>query len=136
MSVTSVAEIKEGRSGEWSLGGGRRWTRTFRVVTDDDRDGGPTVVQASGLPALGTFYLTPEGEVDTQAVLQSLVPTQDDQDARLWTVTASYDTQVSTTQQSGGGSGTPGGGGAHPATRPDNPLDRPVTWSAATVKAK
>jgi hypothetical protein len=136
VAVIECKEIPDGRGGGINLDRSRQWTRVFRVVTDDPRDGAPTVVQASGLPPVGTFYLTATGEVDTDAVCQSLSPAQDPTDDTVWTVTASYDTRVDTGAQAGGGSGSPGQGGAHPATRPENPLDRPVKWSAGTVKVK
>lgn len=138
MAVVACDEIRDGRGGEVSFDRSRRWTRVFRVVTDNDLDGGPTVVQAAGLPGIGAFYLTPSGEVDTDAVCQSLSPAPDPSanDPRVWIVTATYDTKVDTGHQSGGGSGEPGQGGASPTTRTLLPLDRPVKWAAGTVKAK
>ena len=135
MSVVSCNEIKNGRTGELNADQSRRWVRTFRVVTDDDTDGPATVLFAAGLPSLGDTYDTGT-ESDPLASLKSMVPTQDEADARLWLVECTYDTKADATAQSGGGSGTPGGGGASPQNRPENPLDRPAEWRAGSVKVK
>jgi hypothetical protein len=132
MSVVSCDPIKDGRGGEWSYDQSRKWTRKFRIVTDDDRDGPATVVLCPSLPQPGDLYSTGT-ESDSLAFLKSLVPEQDDKDARLWTVTATYETLA---QASGGGSNTPGNGGASPTARPENPLDRPTEWRASSVKVK
>lgn len=132
MSVISCNEIGTGRGGELDYAQGRRWTRRFQVITDSDLDGPATVVLCPFLPQVGSIYLT-DGESDSFAFLRSLTPEQDPNDARVWTVTATYQTEDA---GKGGGSGSPGQGGASPQNRPENPLDRPVEWRASYAKAR
>jgi hypothetical protein len=122
MTVKSVDEIFEARSGSWTVGDGRKYTRVFRVITNNQYDGPNVAIQAVGI-SRGDQY-TPLGsdanlEVDTNAYCNTISAVQEDGDSLGWIVTAEY----------GPYSALWAGGG------PDqNPLLQPidVSWSQRT----
>jgi hypothetical protein len=134
MSLISCDEIKEGRSGQLNYDWGRQYVRQFRCVTGDDRDGVLVATSTNAIPTIGVPYVT-ETESDPWALVRTVTGRQDEQDARLWIITVTYDTKFDS-GRFGGSGGEPGAGGASgPQNRPPNPLNAPVRWRSSTVRA-
>lgn len=93
MAVTSVVELWTGRNGEIGADLSRRYTRRFRVVTNDKTDGPGVVEFAAGIPLVGEWYVSYGlGESDLLATCQRVRSAQDDIDPTVWIVEAEYET--------------------------------------------
>lgn len=119
MAIVSVDELFESRQGAWTTNEGRKYTRVFRVLTNNQYDGPNVAIQAAGINR-GDQYL-PQGsdlglEQDTNAYCNTLSAVQEEGDSLGWIVTAEYGPY--STLWAGGG----------PA---QNPLLQPidVSWS-------
>jgi hypothetical protein len=123
--ILTCNEIKDGRTGELTADGHRTYTRTWRVVTTDDRDGPLNATDTNEIPTVGVPYAT-DVESDFFARVKSVTPKQSDEDPRLWIVTVQYDTR-NEAPAAGGGSGNPGSGGTG-GTGGTNPLNEPTKW--------
>lgn len=126
MSVIATSEIHEGRDGSIDEGSVRRFTRTFRVRTDNPYDGPLTVLVQSSVPRVGDFYAEQSGAVDTGSRCRSVTPTQDQNERTEWMVRCEYSSerpaQSIDTQQ----------GRVDPAEWVENPLLRPATYRWGT----
>lgn len=85
MSVVSVAEVWESRSGSIDYKFQRQYVRRFRVFVDDTTDGAVTVRAGVGI-GLGAAY--PE---DAYSKVKGISVTNDGQDPLVWYVTLNYD---------------------------------------------
>lgn len=128
MAIVSVIEIAEGNRGEVDYRGVRKYTRVFQVLVDNDADGPMTVSTHASIPTRGLPYVA-STESDDGAFVKMIRPERSTKDRRVWTVTVEYDSAADSSADGGGGSGSPGSPGANPASRPENPLLRPVEWS-------
>lgn len=129
MAIVWVREDFEGRKASINFDVVRRYTRVFKVLTDNRRDDGGTVGIADGIPRLYTPYLAPNGTFDFGATVREVNPEPSPDTPFLWIVTVEYSSETS------------GGKGGEKRTRPDpsgqgqqpekNPLLRPpeVSWS-------
>lgn len=91
MSVTSFAEIHEGRNTSETFQGGktiRRHTRVFRATTSSNYDDGLTIKAYLGCPRIGDTY-----PLDPYAWCQSVEPRNEPFSKRVWIVTAGYSTE-------------------------------------------
>jgi hypothetical protein len=93
MSVTSVDECFDERSGQWTTDAGRTYVRTFRVLTNNRYDGPNVAIQAAGVNR-GDQY-TPEGsdaglEIDTNSYAHTISAAQEDGDGLGWIVSVQY----------------------------------------------
>jgi len=137
MAISSVNEIWNGRNGTSELGGKgaegaiRRYTRVFRVITDDAETGPQAVMYARAggiaIPALTDFYRT-RTAIDKGALCNSIQPRQTD-DWKVWEVVCGYssdnkDVDDPAREVSGAKPGEAGGGqaGVKPVDQQSNPL--------------
>lgn len=144
MAVISCRDISEGRGGG-DDSQSRHWTRVFRVITDDGKDGPITVLQAPGLPAIGDPYST-TNESDSLTLAKSRTPNPT-ADECVWEVTIEYATDFGSVGNGGAtaGDGSPGGGdaggapgqgGQSPKDWPTSPLERRTEWKRSPVKVR
>lgn len=140
MAIVSVKELWENRGGEFDDSYKRSYTRTFRVRTDDERDGPLEVTFALGVPRIWDVYVSyATGEYDTLARCRRISPSQMADDPLIWEVRCEYETF--TAEPSSPGSAGAGGGGGGDATKPgstgpaNNPEQRPpkIKWSFETL---
>ena len=149
MEVTSITETWGNRSGGIGEDFERKYTRSFQAVTDDPRVGPLQVMADARLPRLYTFYVGPNGELDTGAFVTSVRPQQDAENPQVWEVTVEYGTRSGVPGTQGGSDGVPRGGtlggtgtdqghgrfdGA--SARVDNPLRRPYDLSFDFITEK
>jgi hypothetical protein len=117
MGIVSINEIHDSRRGERELEKAKRaYVRSFRVVTDSHLDGPAAVVNAPGIPTVGTQYIT-ASESDLGAILKNKESNQSSEDPLVWTVSCNYDSE------------TP-----DPADAEENPLARPIKWKFSFQK--
>ena len=95
MSIKSVGEIWESRKGTIDELSVRRYTRIFRVLTDDPLDGSKEIVTAvdpddgTSIPAMGSTWT--DGTLQDQgARVFNIDPQQDSEDPVHWKVTVEY----------------------------------------------
>lgn len=138
MAVTEVHEVWDGREGNFAIvGRKRRMTRVFEVHTNDAADG-PNVVISLSAVALGLPLFGDPHPEDAGCLCLELVPTQNSDSPKLWTVRAAYSSDIDypngqQPNETGGGGGGGGGGGLepNPADLPENPLARPPVWKGS-----
>jgi hypothetical protein len=132
VAVILVEEIHEGRGGSDSYDFTKDGTRRFRVITDDDADGPPTILASPALPELGFPYVTAT-ESDSLLRVQSRTPEATD-DPRVWHVNVRYTNKFNSQAPGGGSGGDPGEkGGKSPENREQDPLNEPVKWRLSFV---
>jgi hypothetical protein len=117
MAVLKVDELFEGRGGQWTADQGRKWNRTFRVLTNAVTDGPRTAIVAVGI-SIGDQYIPSSNSVewDLDAYATQITATNEEGDQLGWIVTVEYSWF----------SANIAGGGAY-----QNPLAMPidVSWS-------
>lgn len=137
MSVTVVKELFDGRQASGDLRQGRKYTRRWRVETNDANDGPLVVTSHPSIPQFGAVYATPN-EYDAGALCSNVTATQDSNSQTIWYVTANYSRDLSyphaasESLASGGPSGSGDGGGTPsqpPGQLQQSPLLRPAIWS-------
>jgi len=90
MAIVSVKKIFEGRDADYSVGKAqriRRYTRVWRVITDDREDEGPTILAA--LPPIGSIY----SAADPAAWLRHLHPSNASFSPYVWICTGAYSSE-------------------------------------------
>ena len=107
MSVTSVSEDRESRSGSKSLNGMRTYTRVYIVMTDDIDDGPKTILASSDLPDIGDYY-SAGNDTDRDATLERMTPTRNKDNPKRWAIKCDYATQAPSGGGNNGGSITRG----------------------------
>lgn len=127
MSVASVNELWDGRSGQDTFTKRRTFSRAFEVITTDPADNAAVAGGTSLLPRLGDGY-----PLDPAALVVAVKPQQDSDNPYRWIVTIDYDTQPDI-PQSQQASQQPVNGQSQqqeqqPAQVPENPLSRPPVW--------
>jgi len=144
MGISSVNEIWNGRNGTSELGGKgaegaiRRYTRVFRVITDDAETGPQAVESARAggtrIPRITEFYKTTRA-TDRGALCHRIEPRQTE-DWKVWEVVVSYSSDSKDVTRpdhevSGAGPNEPGGGkaGAKDSGQQSDPLKMPVKVS-------
>lgn len=134
MAVVTVREIWDRDGSHQFPSGERRYTRTFRVRTNDDNTAILTVGSATGLPRLFDFYADPDGNFDLASRCISVSPSQDQNDPRTWLVRCEYASNFLTNETQSGinasGVQAPVSGGVN--IQPANPLERSVEVSGGT----
>lgn len=133
MSVISVRELPN-RTAEVDEKSGRKYTRVFRVRTDDMADG-PIVAFAPGIPRRGDVYVDSNGNYDYWARCISGSVSPVGENPTTWEVTVHYSSQSPDAslrhEYAGNKLGVPGAGETKPGERSEDPLLRPpeVSWS-------
>lgn len=93
MAIVSCNEISDrSYTGELEKAQ-RKYTRTFRVVTDSVDDSVLTVTGAACIPVLGTAYITAQ-EADAGALMKRIDAKPESGDPLVWLVSCDYDTEV------------------------------------------
>jgi len=118
MAIVDVQEIWSGRKGTNELGGEagegaiRRYTRVFRVQTDDQQEGPQRVMAAKGLPSMTDYFITRKS-TDTGSLCHHISANVDQDDWKYWLVTCEYSSDsedVGDPKHEVTGSKGPGGG--------------------------
>ncbi len=94
MAVVSVREIWSGRSGDLDYQTNRKYTRVFRVQTNNNLDGPLTVRDADGLPNIDDPYADANGNADTGSRLKDKKAAQDGDNPRLWIITCEFSSET------------------------------------------
>lgn len=118
MSFVACNEIWSERKASIDEKAVRRYTRVWRVVTDNTLDGPLIATSPFDIPRLYTPYITPT-ENDLGARVRTITPTQDQDNPLLWRVVVEYSSEP------------PERTGRDPQQRTENPLLRPpeISWS-------
>lgn len=131
MAYTLFTEVAEGRQATVDAKFNRTYTRVFLVKTDSNTYGPVYAGTHPSLPLIFSAY--PD---DANAFCISLSPQQDQNDPRLWRVTAQYAYNTDMVGANSAPSGNPAVDsqqqGQAPASRVENPLSRPRDYSISS----
>ena len=131
MAYTLFTEVSEGRQATVDAKFNRTYTRVFLVRTDAASYGPYYAGSHPSLPQM--FDAHPE---DADAYCISLSPVQDQNDPKLWRVTAQYSYNTDMVASNSAPSGNPAVDtqqqGQAPTSRVENPLSRPRDYSIST----
>jgi hypothetical protein len=131
MAYTLFTEVAEGRQATVDSKYNRTYTRVFLIRTDSPTYGPYYAGSHPSLPLIFSAY--PD---DANAFCVSLSPAQDQNDPRLWRVTAQYAYNTDMAAVNSAPSGNPAVDtqqqGQPPASRVENPLSRPRDYSIST----
>lgn len=131
MAYTLFVEVAEGRQATVDSKYNRTYTRVFLIRTDSPTYGPYYAGSHPSLPLIFSAY--PD---DANAFCVSLSPAQDQNDPRLWRVTAQYAYNTDMVAVNSAPSGNPAVDtqqqGQPPASRVENPLSRPRDYSIST----
>lgn len=100
-------------SGEVSVSadGRRTYVRTFHIDAGDRIIGPLEALSADNLPGYGTFFVSETGEVDANAVCETLSAAPDAADRTTWRVRATYVSRLDSAAAESTGVAGPGGSG-------------------------
>jgi hypothetical protein len=118
MAVVRADEIWEERQASIDERRIRRYTRIWRVITDDSFDGPLAATSAAQIPPLYFPYIEPSGRIDIGSRVRQITPVQESIDPRVWKVRVEYSSEQ------------PEKTGQDPALRTEDPLARPteIDW--------
>ncbi len=137
MGVVSVNEIWDGRAGSTNDQGVREYTRSFRVRTDDARDGVLHALYAAGIPRRYDPYEDQNGAFDTGALAKH-PRARGTEDPTLWIVEVDYSTKYDFPEGTGAASDKPGtpsaGQDGSPGDKEGDPIFAPAKIKWGTVK--
>lgn len=119
MAVLSVKLLWTGKNGKDTFDKHRTYRQTFEVITNDAADNEQTVGNATGIPTLGSSYVT-----DPNAIVVGIDCNLSDESPLIWHVTVDYDSKPDLKS-----SVDPNGNKFDPSSVQQNPLDRLAEWS-------
>ncbi len=113
MAIIYCKELPK-RTGNFGLNAKREYTREFDVLTDSVYYDPISVAVASGMPSIGTPYLT-QLSIDLGSVVISVDPKQNDKVREKWTISVKYSSDLPGFKGQGD---TPGNTNKSPEQRP------------------